>query len=196
MPGIRLHREIDRFTDQHPVVAKACREISTDRRRLAGIIVDIAFDYYLTRHWSQFSNEERESTISRGYATMAMVASTGFSRKTQSLISKMRSSDWLTAYGTLEGQQLTFRRVSRISPAIANLKGAEEEIVKNDSIFEQCFLDFYPELMRNVSNFQGDTFPSESERCFTSCPTNRTADDSETSSPRNITDPEARSFQS
>ncbi len=163
MPGILLHREIDRYTDQHSVVAKACREISTDRRRLGGIILDIAFDYYLTRHWSQFSTEDRENTISRGYATMAMVASTGFSRKTQSLISKMRSRDWLTAYGTLEGQQLTFQRVSRVSPAITNLRGAEEEIVKNDSIFEQCFLEFYPDLMRNISKFQGNTFPSGAE---------------------------------
>ncbi|MDF1658484.1 MAG: ACP phosphodiesterase [Verrucomicrobiales bacterium] len=151
MPGIRLHREIDQFTDQHSVVARARNHISPDRRRLGGIILDIAFDYYLTRHWEKFSTEKRENTISRGYATIAMVASTGLSKKTETLISKMRMGDWLTAYGTLEGQALTFRRVSRVSPAVANLRGAEEEIVANDSVFEQCFLEFYPDLIERAS---------------------------------------------
>ncbi|MDF1823278.1 MAG: ACP phosphodiesterase [Verrucomicrobiales bacterium] len=157
MPGILLHREIDQFTDQHPVVARACEHISPDRRRLGGIILDIAFDYYLTRHWEKFSAEKRENTISRGYATIAMVASTGLSKRTETLISKMRMGDWLTAYGTLEGQALTFRRVSRFSPALANLKSAEEEIVANDSVFEQCFLQFYPDLIDRVSKVRDNS---------------------------------------
>lgn len=154
MPGILLHREIDSFTDQHPVVAEARNVISPERRRLGGIIIDIAFDYYLTRHWDKFSTEERRVTISRGYATMAMVSSTGLSRKTQSLISKMSSRDWLNAYGTLEGQTLTFQRVSRVTPAVAGLEGAEQEIVKNDAILDQYFLQFYPDLIKNVEEWQ------------------------------------------
>ncbi|MDF1752252.1 MAG: ACP phosphodiesterase [Verrucomicrobiales bacterium] len=153
MPGILLHRQIDSFTDQHAVVAKARDLVSPERRRLAGIIVDIAFDYYLTRHWEKFSSEDKDTTISRGYATMAMVASTGLSRKTQGLISKMRAHNWLSAYGTLEGQALTYQRVSRVTPAVANLRGAEEEIVKKDREFDQYFLEFYPELKDNILSF-------------------------------------------
>lgn len=153
MPGVRLHREIDRFTDQHPVVAEARNLVCPDRRMLGGIIVDIAFDYYLSRHWNDFSDEELESTISRGYATMAMVASTGLSRRTLSLVSKMRARNWLSAYGTLEGQALTFQRVSRMSPAVANLVGAEEDIVRNDREFDACFLAFYPELQNHVAEW-------------------------------------------
>ena len=153
MPGIRLHREIDSFTDQHNVVAEARNLISSPRRRLAGVIVDIAFDYYLTRHWEEFSIEDRETTISRGYAIMSMVASTGLSRKTQSLISKMRANNWLSAYGTLEGQRLTYQRVSRMSDAFTALAGAEEEIVKRDSEIDRCFLAFYPDLQRHTAEW-------------------------------------------
>ena len=115
--------------------------------------MDIAFDYYLSRHWSDFSDEDLESTISRGYATMAMVASTGLSRRVLSLVSKMRMKNWLGAYGTLEGQALTYRRVSRMSPAVANLAGAEEDLVKNDQEFDTCFRAFYPELQENVARW-------------------------------------------
>ncbi len=151
MPGIHLHRRIDSFTDRHEVVARARQIISPERQRLAGVIVDIIFDYYLSRHWSLFSPEERQITISRGYATMAMVSATGLSRETQALVSKMRETDWLSAYGTMEGQALTFLRVSRRSPALARLKGAESEIRDRGSGLERCFLDFYPDLVAHVS---------------------------------------------
>lgn len=160
MPGVRLHNEIDQFTDQHPVVAEARGLVSEERKILGGIIVDIAFDYYLSRHWEEFSDESLESTISRGYATMAMVASTGLSRRTLSLVSKMRMKNWLRAYGTLEGQALTFRRVSRMTPAVAKLVGAEEDIVKKDREFDACFLAFYPELQNHVSEWLEKEIPS------------------------------------
>ena len=49
--GIDLHRHIDGFTDRHPLVAEARDLISKPRRRLASIIVDVAFDYTLCQVW-------------------------------------------------------------------------------------------------------------------------------------------------
>ena len=153
MPGISLHREIDQYTDTHSVFSEARNLISQKRRRLGGIIIDIVFDYYLTRHWERFSDESIDTVISRGYATIAMVASTTLSTHTQTLVSKMRATNWLAAYGTLEGQTLTFRRVSQRSPVVENLIGAEEEIVKNDKNLEDCFLRFYPELKSHIGSY-------------------------------------------
>lgn len=150
MPGIILHRKIDSFTDQHEVVARARGLISGERRRLAGIIVDIVFDFYLSKNWGRFSGEPQELTVSRGYATMSMVAATGLGEATQNLVSRMRRTDWLNAYGTLEGQATTFRRVSRRSPSLEKLRGSEDEILMSGPGLERCFLEFYPQLMRHV----------------------------------------------
>lgn len=150
MPGIMLHRQIDSFTDQHEVVALARGLISPERRRLAGIIVDIVFDFYLSKNWSRFSAESQELTVSRGYATMSMVAATGLGENTQTLVSTMRRTDWLNAYGTIEGQAVTFRRVSRRSAALEKLQGSEDEIRMNGEGLERCFLEFYPQLMGHV----------------------------------------------
>lgn len=154
MPGVILHRQIDSFTDQHPLVAQARDMMSGELRRLAGIIVDVAFDYFLTRHWETFCDEPQETMISRGYTTMALVTSSFFNRETQSLISKMRATDWLKGYGTLEGQALTFQRISRRSPAVVKLAGAEKEIIVNDQELEDCFLRFYPELINHASQWR------------------------------------------
>lgn len=151
-PGIFLHREIDAFTDRHEFVAEARELISPERRRLAGVIVDIAFDLYLTRHWETVCpGEDRETTISRGYATISMVAAQGMSEKTQRLIAHMRADDWFAAYGTWNGMAKTFKGMSlRVPKVAAALVGAEKEVRANDERLSELFLKFYPQLQRFV----------------------------------------------
>ena len=53
--GVRLHRAIDAFAEAHPRhrAARAC--LSPERRRLGGIIVDVACDFFLSRDWPRYS---------------------------------------------------------------------------------------------------------------------------------------------
>jgi len=51
--GVKLHRLIDSFTDQHLITQQA-RVRFGPQRRLAGIVLDVYFDRYLSRHWSRF----------------------------------------------------------------------------------------------------------------------------------------------
>ena len=54
--GIRLHRHIDRFTDHHVEVKALLVQFPKPFRRYAGIIVDLAFDHELARHWDQYAD--------------------------------------------------------------------------------------------------------------------------------------------
>lgn len=58
--GIKLHRHIDRFTDHHVEVKALLREFPKPYRRYAGIIVDLAFDHELAKHWSHYTDERLE----------------------------------------------------------------------------------------------------------------------------------------
>ncbi len=58
--GIRLHRYIDRTTDAHPQVKELLRIFPAPFRRYAGIIVDLAFDHELARHWERYSDQSLE----------------------------------------------------------------------------------------------------------------------------------------
>ena len=52
--GIRLHRAIDAYTDQHPSVT-ACRlALPNDLRRVSGIVTDIAFDHFLAKTFTHY----------------------------------------------------------------------------------------------------------------------------------------------
>lgn len=54
--GIRLHRAIDSFTDNHAITADLRRRFQPPLRRYGGILVDIGFDYCLADEWARYSD--------------------------------------------------------------------------------------------------------------------------------------------
>lgn len=53
--GVLLHRAIDSYTDNHPVVKEAIQSLKPDFGRYSGILLDIYFDYLLASHFNEFS---------------------------------------------------------------------------------------------------------------------------------------------
>jgi acyl carrier protein phosphodiesterase len=52
--GIRLHRAIDRFTDEHPVTRISAKRLPRRFHRYGGIITDITYDHLLAVNWQQY----------------------------------------------------------------------------------------------------------------------------------------------
>ena len=57
--GIRLHRRIDVYTDDHPLVIRAKTRLPAARRRVAGLLVDVFFDHCLARHTHDAAQQPR-----------------------------------------------------------------------------------------------------------------------------------------
>jgi acyl carrier protein phosphodiesterase len=53
--GIRLHRSIDHFTDQHPDVKSCIELVKPGYGRYSGIVTDIFFDHFLASNWNDYS---------------------------------------------------------------------------------------------------------------------------------------------
>jgi len=53
--GIRLHRSIDLFTDQHQDVKRCIDLLKPEYGRYAGVVVDVFFDHFLAANWNQYS---------------------------------------------------------------------------------------------------------------------------------------------
>ncbi|MDO9260577.1 MAG: ACP phosphodiesterase, partial [Flavobacteriaceae bacterium] len=65
--GIILHRAIDTFTDQHPIVKQSKRRLNVRYNHFNGIIIDIFYDHFLAKNWSQFSQIPLELYCSEVY---------------------------------------------------------------------------------------------------------------------------------
>ena len=53
--GILLHREIDTFTDAHPIVRQSTKRLHTNYGHYSSVIVDILYDHFLAKNWKAYS---------------------------------------------------------------------------------------------------------------------------------------------
>lgn len=145
--GVRLHRAIDAFAEAHPQhrAARAC--ISPERRRLGGIIVDVACDFFLSRDWLRYSPLPLRTFVADRLAAIQRYLHGGADSPLRVLIDRAIAEEWLLAYGTPDGLRLTFARIARRSPAAAALRGAEEEILARQDCLRAACADFYPALL-------------------------------------------------
>ncbi len=151
--GIWLHRKIDAFTDLHQDFLISKSRMSLERRRLAGIILDIGYDHFLSRHWSDFCDQPREQFIAEVYLDLSRYQ--GFLPvRMERPLAMLIEQDWLSSYHHLEGVSLTLDRVARRFSRPTNLHGAGEEVRSNYQDLEQDFLRFFPKLVSHVENLQ------------------------------------------
>ena len=54
--GIQLHREIDTFTDAHPIFRKSTKRLHKGYSHYSGVIVDIFYDHFLARPYRYSSS--------------------------------------------------------------------------------------------------------------------------------------------
>ncbi len=143
--GIALHRRIDAFTDNHPLQARARARFPVERRRVAGIFLDLFFDHCLARDWQRYSDQPLQHFTDRVYRVLA--AEPQLPSSLQRIAPRMAAQDWLGSYEEFEvlGQVITgmSRRLSR--PGL--LDGGLDELRRLYEPLSEDFSVFYPELM-------------------------------------------------
>jgi acyl carrier protein phosphodiesterase len=148
--AIHVHRAIDRYTDAHEEHRASCALISPERRRFAGILVDVFYDHFLVRHWARFNAEPLAEFTPRVYA--ALHARHGsLPERLQRILPYMSGDDWLGSYGDLDAVHAALygiaRRFRRFPRAVALLDGIEE-LENNYTVMERHFLAFFPQVER------------------------------------------------
>ncbi|MEM7282847.1 MAG: ACP phosphodiesterase [Pseudomonadota bacterium] len=149
--GIRRHRAIDSFTDKHPKVTAAKGYFSVERRRVAGILLDLSFDHFLSRHWTRFHQMPLCEFIQGVYDDLH-THNHLLPDRLQVVSKKIIEHDWLTSYGDVTRLGLTIDRVAKRLTRPELLKGAAGEIERHYESIEGDFLAFFPELKDFAEN--------------------------------------------
>ena len=151
--GITTHRKVDSFTDSHELILSSKRLISAERRRFSGIIVDLGFDHFLARNWSEYSSVDLGVFTKRIYDLLndhENLLPDGL----KSVVHRMVEEDWLGSYEDIEGVGKALDRIARRFKRENNLAGAVEELVKNYKKLEENFRAFFPQLIFYVYNYR------------------------------------------
>ena len=153
--GTLIHRRIDSFSDSHEKVFESKRLISPKRSRFSDIIIDVCFDHFLARSWSEYSNEELADFTRKVYVLVSKYSHI-LPYKLRSIIPKMIEEDWLGSYQYIEGIGQIMDRVSRRLTRGEGMLGAVKELETNYEKMEENFKSFFPELIAYVEGIGRD----------------------------------------
>lgn len=150
MRGIENHRSVDRFTDTHTVVRESKHLVSRHRRRFAGIIVDVCYDYFLAKHWIKYANVELPTFIERVYASLRHYQG-ALPGRMGMMLHHMIEQDWLSSYRTTDGIGRALDGISSRIKRSNTLRDGVEELERNYEAMEDHFLAFFPELINHIA---------------------------------------------
>ena len=151
--GLANHRLVDKFTDQHPQVIQAKQLFSAQRRRFAGIIIDVLFDHFLIKHWQQFSDQPFADFEQSVYQQLSPLLSQ-MPDTMQHMIGSMVTQRWLGTYAGLDG---TARALDNTAARIRfrhKFYNSIEEVQQHYATLETHFLQFYPQLQAHVQAYR------------------------------------------
>ena len=144
--GIILHRRIDGFTDQHPVFMRSRRRIRPELRRYGGIAVDLFYDHFLARAFSDYHDVSLEQFVDRFYRLLEQYEPQ-LPLRLQQIMPSMIERNWLVSYREVDAIERALSRISlRLSRPNALGETAEDLRLCYDD-FALDFEAFFPELL-------------------------------------------------
>lgn len=133
--GVALHREIDRYTDQHPVVLRSMARLAPERRRVAGVLVDVFYDHFLAQGLDVDSLRgglvEHVDQLPEALRTLP---------------GRMVTSGWLGSYSNIDGIGMVLERMEQRRKRIVGLTGAETELRQHYEALAEDVREFYPDV--------------------------------------------------
>ena len=144
--GIILHRKVDVFADSHALSCSSREIFAGSRRRYAGIILDICYDHFLAKHWSEYADSELPEFVYRVYELLQDYRPL-LPERLKNVLPRLFKENWLESYLTLNGVEFSLKRISRRLRHEVYLEDSIQDIKSNYEILEYNFSAFFPDLI-------------------------------------------------
>lgn len=144
--GIRLHREIDTYTDQHPTVRLSTKKLHANYHHYSGVIVDIFYDHFLASNWNTYSDIPLDLYVDEFYKLLEEQHDL-LPEKIQRMLPHMKQDNWLLSYATLDGIGTVLYNMNKRTKYISKMNFAIIELEALYEEFENEFTSFFDELI-------------------------------------------------
>lgn len=165
--GIMLHREIDAFTDAHPIVKQSTKRLHPFHHKYSPVIVDIYYDFLLAKNWHTYADGDpfpkgsgfRSSTVwnddlrlfvNKIY-NLLTERHLELPLKLRNRLPRMIADDWLMRYTTYEGLHRAFLMIEKHAAFPGNFGNAATHLEMYLDEFDAEFNLFFPDLLKHVS---------------------------------------------
>lgn len=145
--GILLHREIDTFTDAHKTVRKSTKRLHKKYSHYSGVIVDILYDHFLAKNWSQYCDSPLDKYCEAFYDSLEENFDI-LPTRIQRMMPYMIADNWLVSYASIEGIQKVLEGMNRRTQNRSKMNLAVNELEDFYKEFESEFTVFFNELIQ------------------------------------------------
>ena len=149
--GIRIHREIDSFTDSHPLVKKGTKRLHPNYGKFAGIIVDIFYDHLLADNWEQYSEIPLVEFAQAQYNLITKHWN-HLPPRTQFWYYYMYQNNLLVTYAQEDVIELVLQRMDKRMGSISGMGGAIDELRIHKTEYTAEFRSVFLEIQKHVSS--------------------------------------------
>ncbi|WP_273858724.1 acyl carrier protein phosphodiesterase [Photobacterium sp. GSS17] len=151
--GIRLHRFIDSYIDALPEVLECRRLFDTDTRRVSGIALDITWDHFLARHWTQFHPQPLTEFVRTARREVEQFSDPA-PEQYLATMARMWQQNWLEQYKHVSTLERALQRMALRRPRLNQLAACPDVILAHYPTLEQQFFVIYPQVSRAARQFR------------------------------------------
>ncbi|WP_222984256.1 ACP phosphodiesterase [Flagellimonas meishanensis] len=144
--GIILHREIDTYTDSHPIAKKSSRRLHQNYGHYSQVIVDIFYDHFLAKNWKLYSEVPLEEFVTRFYGLLKENSGI-LPIRTKQMMPYMITDNWLLNYANLSGISNVLSGMNRRTKNKSRMDLAITDLKEHYTDFETEFTTFFSELI-------------------------------------------------
>ncbi len=144
--GILLHREIDNFTDKHPVVKEAQSILKPEYGRYSVVITDMYFDYFLGRYWHNYHEKPLDIFAQEVYAIIDEhidILPENFLKSYE----YMKHYNWLYGYSKIDGIRRAMTGMSKRTRFDSKMETAHIFLDTHHEFLRIHFGDFFEDLV-------------------------------------------------
>ncbi|MBZ0326568.1 MAG: acyl carrier protein phosphodiesterase [Altibacter sp.] len=149
--GILLHRAIDSYTDQHPIVKQSTARLHKNYGHYSGVIVDILYDHFLAKNWKQYHTQPLDEYVEIFYELLRKNFQI-LPGRIQRMMPYMIADNWLLSYATIPGISKILSQMNLRTKNISKMNYAVIELEQYYSEFEAEFTAFFEELIQYTKN--------------------------------------------
>ncbi len=147
--GIKLHRQIDRFTDSHEIFGKSKKRLIEKYRHYSGVLVDMFYDHFLAKYWKDYSDEDINDFVKNAYDILLKNYSI-LPHRAKKILPFMIASNWLVNYADMGSLQKRLSGMAKRTKFDSGMENAVYDLRENYDLFLQEFRNFFPELISYV----------------------------------------------
>ncbi|WP_419769965.1 MAG: ACP phosphodiesterase [Candidatus Marinarcus sp.] len=150
--GMSVHKIIDSYTDSHTLFLQSKARLG-DKGLLKALIIDLTYDYLLTKNWHHFCNEDIETFLDSFYS-QAIKTLPHLPLHASQPLKRMVEFDLLNKYQNLTHLREAFERIDkRLSTRLAKRDTASayfHKVSQNIDCIEEDFMLFFPQLCQKT----------------------------------------------